>query len=71
MRKPSSVTGSIDQFLQEYEEQDLVRLLTCGSVDDGKSTLIGRLFLDAAVLPGDTLAALEEDSKKHGTQHGA
>ncbi|MBM3230781.1 sulfate adenylyltransferase subunit CysN [Candidatus Peregrinibacteria bacterium] len=70
--RPSLVTkGDIHTFLKEYDSAGLVRLLTCGSVDDGKSTLIGRLFLDAAVLPGDTLAALEEDSKHHGTQNGA
>lgn len=66
-----AITGSTATFLRRYEQSDLVRLLTCGSVDDGKSTLIGRLFLDASVLPGDTLAALEEDSKRHGTQNGA
>jgi bifunctional enzyme CysN/CysC len=71
MITPSTTIGNIDEFLKEYQEGDMVRLLTCGSVDDGKSTLIGRLLLDASVLPGDTLAALEEDSKKHGTQNGA
>ncbi len=70
--RPSPVTkGNIDTFLTEYHDAGLVRLLTCGSVDDGKSTLIGRLLIDAAVLPGDTLKALEEDSKTHGTQNGA
>ncbi len=71
MNPSTTSTGDINAFLREYEAADMVRLLTCGSVDDGKSTLIGRLFLDARVLPGDTLAALEEDSKKHGTQNGA
>ena len=70
MSSTSSSTGNSDTFLREYEETDLVRILTCGSVDDGKSTLIGRLFLDGSVLPTDTLEALEEDSKKHGTQNG-
>jgi bifunctional enzyme CysN/CysC len=51
--------------------QDLLRLLTCGSVDDGKSTLIGRLLRDADLLPDDQLAALEADSKRHGTTGGA
>jgi sulfate adenylyltransferase large subunit len=49
-------------------EKPLLRFITCGSVDDGKSTLIGRLLYDAGLAPDDLLAALEKDSKKHGTQ---
>jgi bifunctional enzyme CysN/CysC/sulfate adenylyltransferase subunit 1 len=49
-------------------EKPLLRFITCGSVDDGKSTLIGRLLYDADLTPDDILAALEADSKKHGTQ---
>ncbi|PWB79267.1 MAG: sulfate adenylyltransferase subunit CysN [Methylocystaceae bacterium] len=49
-------------------EKPLLRFITCGSVDDGKSTLIGRLLYDADLAPDDLLAALEKDSKKHGTQ---
>ncbi|MCQ9137012.1 sulfate adenylyltransferase subunit CysN, partial [Streptomyces sp. IBSBF 2807] len=47
---------------------DLLRFITCGSVDDGKSTLIGRLLWDAQQLTDDQLTALQIDSKKHGTQ---
>jgi sulfate adenylyltransferase large subunit len=49
-------------------EKPLLRFITCGSVDDGKSTLIGRLLYDADLAPDDLLATLEKDSKKHGTQ---
>ena len=45
----------------------LLRFLTCGSVDDGKSTLIGRLLYDTQLILEDRLAALERDSRKHGT----
>ena len=47
---------------------DLLRFITCGSVDDGKSTLIGRLLFDTQKLADDQLAALETDSKAHGTR---
>jgi bifunctional enzyme CysN/CysC/sulfate adenylyltransferase subunit 1 len=49
-------------------DKPLLRFITCGSVDDGKSTLIGRLLYDADLAPDDLLEALEKDSKKHGTQ---
>ncbi len=49
------------------EDKTLLRFLTCGSVDDGKSTLIGRLLYDSKLIYDDQLAALERDSKKHGT----
>src|SRR5215218_8552076 len=51
----------------EILERGLLRFLTCGSVDDGKSTLIGRLLYDSKLIFDDQLAALERDSKKHGT----
>jgi bifunctional enzyme CysN/CysC len=54
-------------FLDEQEKKTLLRFLTCGSVDDGKSTLIGRLLYDTKLLFEDTLASLEKDSKKFGT----
>ncbi len=57
---------SIDQFLKEDEKKDLLRLLTAGSVDDGKSTLIGRLLHDSKKLYDDQLATLERDSKRVG-----
>ena len=58
-------------FLKSQEEKSLLRFITCGSVDDGKSTLIGRLLWDSKMVFEDQLAALEVDSKKVGTQGGA
>ncbi len=57
----------IHDFLKEQEEKSTLRFLTCGSVDDGKSTLIGRLLYDTKLIFEDQLASLEADSKKHGT----
>ncbi len=62
--------GDVDAFLAEQEQKDLLRFITCGSVDDGKSTLIGRLLYESKMLFEDQLAALEADSKKLGTQGG-
>ena len=59
---------TIEAFLEQQQAQDLLRFITCGSVDDGKSTLIGRLLWEARQLFDDQLAALQSDSKKHGTQ---
>jgi sulfate adenylyltransferase subunit 1 len=58
-------------FLKSQEEKSLLRFITCGSVDDGKSTLIGRLLWDSKMVFEDQLAALEADSKKVGTQGGS
>jgi len=58
-------------YLRSQEEKSLLRFITCGSVDDGKSTLIGRLLWDSKMVFEDQLAALEADSKKVGTQGGA
>ncbi|WP_027155461.1 sulfate adenylyltransferase subunit CysN [Mesorhizobium sp. WSM2561] len=55
------------EFIADQEEKSLLRFLTCGSVDDGKSTLIGRLLSDTRQIFEDQLAALERDSRKHGT----
>ena len=55
-------------YLQEHENKSFLRFITCGSVDDGKSTLIGRLLYDSKMIFEDQLAALEADSKKQGTQ---
>ena len=63
-------TTDIDAFLDRQEHTSLLRFITCGSVDDGKSTLIGRLLYDSKLLFEDHLAALEADSKKIGTQGG-
>ncbi|MDQ7049174.1 MAG: sulfate adenylyltransferase subunit CysN [Enterobacterales bacterium] len=55
-------------YLKSHEDKDMLRFLTCGSVDDGKSTLIGRLLHDSKMIFEDQLAAIEKDSKKSGTQ---
>jgi len=57
----------IKAYLKQHEEKDLLRFLTCGSVDDGKSTLIGRLLYDSKALYEDQLATVVKDSKVHGT----
>jgi bifunctional enzyme CysN/CysC len=60
----------IEAYLTAHEEKSLLRFITCGSVDDGKSTLIGRLLYESKLVFEDHLAALERDSKKVGTQGG-
>ncbi|RWI98830.1 MAG: sulfate adenylyltransferase subunit CysN [Mesorhizobium sp.] len=60
-------TDSIRDYMAAQEKKSLLRFLTCGSVDDGKSTLIGRLLSDTKQIFEDQLAALENDSRKHGT----
>ena len=62
---------SVSEYLHRYERNELLRFLTCGSVDDGKSTLIGRLLHDTGRLYDDHLKAIEAESKVHGTQGGA
>src|SRR3954465_8244945 len=62
-----TIHSDLAKFLAEQEGKSLLRFLTCGSVDDGKSTLIGRLLYDSKLLFDDHLSALEKDSKKHGT----
>ena len=64
------ISRDIERYLHEHEQKTLLRFITCGSVDDGKSTLIGRLLYDSKMLFEDQLAALEADSKKVGTQGG-
>ncbi|MEE9282001.1 MAG: sulfate adenylyltransferase subunit CysN [Myxococcota bacterium] len=61
------IASNIEAYLAEHERKDLLRFLTCGSVDDGKSTLIGRLLHDAKLLYEDQLAAAAQDSKTQGT----
>lgn len=63
----STPFDNIVEYLAEQEKKSLLRFLTCGSVDDGKSTLIGRLLYDTKLIFDDQLAALERDSQKHGT----
>ena len=62
------IAQDIDQYLKVHEHKTMLRFITCGSVDDGKSTLIGRLLYDSKMIFEDQLAALEADSKKVGTQ---
>ena len=64
------IKNDIHAYLKSQEEKSLLRFITCGSVDDGKSTLIGRLLWDSKLVYEDQLAALEADSKKVGTQEG-
>ena len=64
------IAEDIEAYLHAHEHKSLLRFLTCGSVDDGKSTLIGRLLYDSKMIFEDQLAALEADSKKVGTQGG-
>lgn len=64
------IATDIDAYLQQHERKELLRFITCGSVDDGKSTLIGRLLYDSKMIYEDQLAALERDSVKHGTTGG-
>ena len=59
---------TIEAFIAQEQKQDLLRFITCGSVDDGKSTLIGRLLWDSHSLLEDQIQSLESDSKKFGTQ---
>jgi bifunctional enzyme CysN/CysC len=64
------IAEDIEAYLKAHEVKSLLRFLTCGSVDDGKSTLIGRLLYDSKMIFEDQLAALEADSKRIGTQGG-
>ncbi|MYL24794.1 sulfate adenylyltransferase subunit CysN [Halomonas alkaliantarctica] len=71
MAHSSELIGAdIEQYLKAHEHKGLLRFITCGSVDDGKSTLIGRLLFESKLLFEDQLAAIEADSKKYGTQGG-
>jgi bifunctional enzyme CysN/CysC len=62
------IAKDIDAYLQQHLHKNLLRFITCGSVDDGKSTLIGRLLYDSKLIYEDQLAVLEADSKRVGTQ---
>lgn len=64
------IATDIDSYLALHEKKELLRFITCGSVDDGKSTLIGRMLYESQMLFDDHLAALKADSKKVGTQEG-
>jgi bifunctional enzyme CysN/CysC len=71
MIKPSALISSdIDVYLRSLEQKSLLRFITCGSVDDGKSTLIGRLLYESKMIFDDQLEALTADSRKMGTRGG-
>ena len=67
-RADALVADDIEAYLERHRKKSLLRFITCGSVDDGKSTLIGRLLYDSKLIFEDQLAALEADSKRLGTQ---
>jgi len=67
IKEEDLIRDDITAYLRRHEEKDLLRFLTCGSVDDGKSTLIGRLLYDSHMIYEDQLAAVTKDSKIHGT----
>ena len=64
------IATDIDSYLEAHEKKELLRFITCGSVDDGKSTLIGRMLYESQMLFDDHMTMLQEDSKKMGTQGG-
>lgn len=64
------IETDINAYLHQHEQKELLRFLTCGSVDDGKSTLIGRLLYDSKMIYEDQLAKIEKDSVVHGTTGG-
>lgn len=68
MTRMDDAAATVAAYLADHESRDLLRFITCGSVDDGKSTLIGRLLHDTRGLFEDQLATLESDSRRHGTQ---
>ena len=70
MNAPVDASAEVAAYLQQHETKSLLRFITCGSVDDGKSTLIGRLLHDTKLLLDDQVTALESDSLRHGTQNG-
>ncbi len=64
------IATDIDAYLKQHEHKELLRFLTCGSVDDGKSTLIGKLLYETKMIYEDQLAAIQRDSAVHGTTGG-
>ena len=66
----SNQTEQVSRYLSNQSRLDSLRFMTCGSVDDGKSTLIGRLLYEAQLIFEDQITALKQDSKKSGTQGG-
>ncbi|MEO0476709.1 MAG: GTP-binding protein, partial [Planctomycetota bacterium] len=70
MNTDELIANDIHAYLEQHENKELLRFLTCGSVDDGKSTLIGRLLYDSKMVYEDQLAAVTTDSKQFGTTGG-
>jgi len=70
MSTPLNAVERVNQYLDEQADLDTLRFITCGSVDDGKSTLIGRMLFEAQMIFEDQVASLQSDSKKMGTQGG-
>src|SRR6185295_566421 len=70
MNSKTLAETDIRAYLKLHEQRDLLRFLTCGSVDDGKSTLIGRLLYDSKLLYDDQLDAVTRDSARYGTTGG-
>jgi bifunctional enzyme CysN/CysC len=69
-RDPEEIVRDVREYLARQERKDLLRFLTCGNVDDGKSTLIGRLLHDSKLVYEDQLAAVRADSARYGTTGG-
>jgi sulfate adenylyltransferase subunit 1 len=61
------IKNNIENYLKEHENKEMLRFITCGSVDDGKSTLIGRLLYDSKMIFEDQIAQVKQESKKYGT----
>ena len=66
----SEVESRVQAYIDTQANLDLLRFITCGSVDDGKSTLIGRMLYEAQLIFEDQVASLQQDSKRQGTQGG-
>ena len=65
-----TIQQKVDEYIETQSGLDLLRFITCGSVDDGKSTLIGRMLYEAQMIFEDQVTSLRNDSKKMGTQGG-
>ena len=66
----ADVEARVQEYIDTQANLDLLRFITCGSVDDGKSTLIGRMLYEAQLIFEDQVASLQQDSKRQGTQGG-
>ena len=68
MQEKDLISSDINAYIANQAAKDTLRFITCGSVDDGKSTLIGRLLYESKMIFDDQLSALQKDSSKFGTQ---